>query len=88
MCFLPWKIRSEWISSETTGTWYFRHSSIIRRSSSSVHTMPTGLWGEHRRKRSEIFSFSSKSAQSTVHFPSFSTRGFSTTVRFQASVMS
>ena len=88
MCFLPWKIRSAWISSETTGTWYCRHSSIIRRSSSSVHTIPRGLWGEQRMNRSASFSFSSKSAQSTDHLSSFSTNWFSRTLRFQASVMS
>ena len=70
---LPWKMRSEWISSLTTRTWCFRHSSIIRRSSSSVQTMPRGLWGLHSRKMSALRSFSSKSAQSTVHAPSCST---------------
>ena len=64
------------------------HSSTMRRSSSGVHTMPRGLWGLHRRKRSASASLSSKSAQSISHLPSFSTKGFSSTFRFHASVMS
>ena len=88
VCFLPWKIRSEWISSENRTTWCFMHSSTMRRSSSGVQTMPRGLWGLHSRNRSASSSLASKSAQSISHLPSFSTNWFSSTLRFQASVMS
>ena len=88
VCFFPWKIRSEWISSENSMTWCFMHSSAIRRSSSGVHTMPRGLWGLHSRNRSTCSSLASKSAQSISHLPPRSTKWFSTTLRPAASVMS
>ena len=46
------------------------------------------LYTSHRRKRSASASLASKSAQSISHLPSFSTKGFSSTFRFHASVMS
>ena len=48
--WVPRKTRSAWISSETTRTWYLRHSSIIRMRSSLLQTMPRGLWGLQKRK--------------------------------------
>ena len=60
------KAKSQWISSETTNTPYRWHTPPSRRSSSAVQTLPTGLWGLHRKNIFTWFSaiFRSKSAKS------------------------
>ena len=66
VCLWPSSIRSEWISSEMISTPWRRQISPIVRSSSGVHTRPTGLWGLQRMKNLQPLAFSSKSAKSTV----------------------
>ena len=64
----PARTKSQWISSLTRGTPCFWHSSPTRRSSSSVHTRPTGLWGEQNTISvlAGSASFDSKSSKSMV----------------------
>ena len=88
MCFLPWKTKSEWISSDTSNTSFSIQIRAILFSSSLVHTIPSGLWGLHRRNILACFAFSSKSSKSMDQDPSFSTIWFSSTFRPQASVTS
>ncbi|MCY1246455.1 hypothetical protein D9M72_596890 [compost metagenome] len=42
-CVTPVRVRSQWISSDTILTPLDRHSSAMRRNSSSVQTRPVGL---------------------------------------------
>ena len=58
---------SQWISSLTMRTAWRRQMSLMRCSSSRLHTRPVGLWGLHSRKTVAFSSAqrASKSAQST-----------------------
>ena len=85
---LPWKIRSEWISSETSRVPFSMHSSAIFFRSEGSHTSPNGLWGLHSRKMLHCLTLAAKSSKSTCQRPFFSTSWFSTTVRSQASTTS
>ena len=90
VCFFPWKIRSEWISSETTSTSFSKQIVSILSSSSFVHTRPRGLWGLQRMKSFTSGSFAclSKSSKSTSHTPSRSRKLFCTRVLPVFSVIS
>ena len=71
VCLWPSSIRSEWISSEMISTPWRRQISPIVRSSSGVHTRPTGLCGLHSKSSLAFGSeaFVSRSSKSIVYAP-------------------
>ena len=68
----PRRIRSQWISSDTTQRLYFSMIAAACRSSSSVHIRPVGFWGLHQNTSLHAGSahLRSKSAKSASNVPS------------------
>ncbi|MFO8182916.1 MAG: hypothetical protein R6U39_01955 [Candidatus Aegiribacteria sp.] len=77
-CRPPGNRRSACISSENRNRSFSRQISITVFSSSRVHILPTGLWGEQRMSIFAFFAFFRRSSRSRKYSPSRCRSRFST----------